>query len=136
MGTIRISTKPWPRRKRDVVDLRKGRNLVADIVAWHGMTLAQHEVLRNQRMAQGYRFLSISVYGAVAAPTYAAVMIKRSVVVEQRDSPCLTADQWQKTFDQQAAQGFGPVILAATGSADNPRFAAVFQPQKPIPLTR
>jgi CubicO group peptidase (beta-lactamase class C family) len=109
---------------------------MADFVAWHGETLAQHEALRDKWMAQGYRFLSLSIYGAVAAPTYAAVMIKRPVLAEQRDWPSLTANQWQQTFDQQAEQGFGPVILAATGSADNPRFAAVFQPQKPIPFTR
>ena len=34
------------------------------------------------------------------------------------------------------SKGYGPVILAATGSASDPRLAAVFQPQVPIPLTR
>src|SRR5262249_8141638 len=33
-------------------------------------------------------------------------------------------------------QGYGPVMIAATGSSSDPRFAAVFQPQNPIPLTR
>ena len=85
---------------------------------------------------QGYRFVSLSIYGPVTAPIYAAVMIKRPVGFMQRDWPFLTAGEWQLTFDEQAAQGFGPVILAATGSASDPRFAAVFQPQTPIPLTR
>jgi CubicO group peptidase (beta-lactamase class C family) len=63
-------------------------------------------------------------------------MIKRAQVVAQRDWPGLTFDQLQSTFDDQASKGFGPVILAATGSASNPLFAAVFEPQKPIHLTR
>jgi CubicO group peptidase (beta-lactamase class C family) len=105
-------------------------------VAWHGRTLADHTALRNQWTLQGYRFVSLSIYGSVAAPVYAAVMIKRLVIVAQTDSPYMTATQWQQTFDEQAAQGFGPVILTATGSASDPRFAAVFQPQDPIPLTR
>jgi CubicO group peptidase (beta-lactamase class C family) len=109
---------------------------VADIVAWHGRNLAQHTGLRDDAAKKGYRFLSLSVYGSAASPFYAAVMIKRPVIVAQRDWPVLTADQFQETFDDQAKKGYGPVIIAATGSASGPRFAAVFQPQTPIPLTR
>ncbi len=109
---------------------------MAEVVAWHNRTLYEHQVLRDQSARQGYRFLSLSIYGQVAAPFYAAVMIRRPTVVEQRDWPLMTADQWQQTFDQQAAQGFGPVILAATGQSWDPRFAAVFERQDPIPLTR
>jgi CubicO group peptidase (beta-lactamase class C family) len=63
-------------------------------------------------------------------------MIKRPVVVAQRDWPKLTADQFQQVFNDQAKQGFGPVMIAATGSFSDPLFAAVFEPQNPIPLTR
>jgi Bacterial tandem repeat domain 1 len=54
---------------------------MADFVAWHGKTLNEHEALRDQRANKGYRFLSLSIYGPVAAPVYAAVMIKRQIVV-------------------------------------------------------
>ena len=104
--------------------------------AWHGKTLAEHEALRNQWAAQGYRFSSLSIYGAVNAPVFAAVMVKQAVPVAQRDFPVMTASQWQQTFDAQAQQGYGPIILAATGTAADPRFAAVFEPQASIPLTR
>jgi len=57
-------------------------------------------------------------------------------VVAQRDWPKLTADQFQQVFDDQAKLGYGPVMIAATGSFSNPLFAAVFQPQNPIPLSR
>ena len=104
--------------------------------AWHGKTLAEHEALRNQWAAQGYRFVSLSIYGAVNAPVFAAVMVKQAEPVAQRDFPVMTAAQWQLTFDTQAQQGYGPIILAATGTAADPRFAAVFEPQASIPLTR
>jgi polyglycine hydrolase-like protein len=104
--------------------------------AWHGMTLGEHEALRNQWAAQGYRFVSLSIYGAADAPVFAAVMVKQDNPVAQRDFPVMTASQWQLTFDIPAQQGYGPIILAATGTADDPRFAAVFEPQASIPLTR
>jgi CubicO group peptidase (beta-lactamase class C family) len=104
--------------------------------AWHGKTLPEHEALRDQWAPQGYRFVSLSIYGAVNAPVYAAVMVKQAVPVAQRDFPVMTATQWQQTFDIQAQQGYGPIILAATGTAADPRFAAVFEPQESIPLTR
>ena len=57
-------------------------------------------------------------------------------MVAQRDWPLLTFAEFQNVFDDQAKQGYGPVMIAAVGSAGDPRFAAVFQPQSPIPLTR
>jgi CubicO group peptidase (beta-lactamase class C family) len=63
-------------------------------------------------------------------------MIKRPNVVAQRDWPVLSADEFQQVFSEQAQKGYGPVMIAAVGSSADPRFAAVFQPQSPIPLTR
>ena len=109
---------------------------MADIKAWHGKTLAEHEALRDAATQQGYRFLSISLYGQTSSPVYAAVMIKRPVLVAQRDWPLMTASQFQQRFDAEAKEGFGPVMIGATGSASDPRFAAVFQKFDPIPMTR
>src|SRR5271169_3415766 len=103
--------------------------------AWHGKSLAEHEALRDQWEPQGYRFVSVSIYGAVSAPVFAAVMVSQAVPAAQRDFPVMTAGQWQQTFDAQAQQGYGPIILAATGTAADPRFSAVFEPQAAIPLT-
>ena len=108
---------------------------MADIKAWHGKTLAEHEALRDAATQQGYRFLSISLYGQTSSPVYAAVMIKRPVLVAQRDWPLMTASQFQQRFDAEAKEGFGPVMIGATGSASDPRFAAVFQKFDPIPMT-
>jgi len=109
---------------------------MADITAWHGKSVSEHVSLRDNAASAGYRFLSLSIYGPASSPFYAAVMIRRPQIVAQRDWPTLTASQFQQTFDDQAAKGYGPVIVAATGTASNPLFAAVFQPQNPIPLTR
>ena len=109
---------------------------MANITAWHGKTFDEHVTLRDNAAKNGYRFLSLSLHGSSAAPRYTAVMIKRPVVVAQRDWPLLTAAEFQKTFDAQAKLGYGPVMVAATGSASDPRFAVVFQPQSLIPLTR
>ena len=109
---------------------------MAITTAWHGKTLDEHVSLRDSAAKNGYRFLSLSIHGSSSSPHYTAVMIKRPMVVAQRDWPLLTGTEFQKVFDEQAKQGFGPVMLAATGGVNDPRFAVVFQPQSPIALTR
>jgi CubicO group peptidase (beta-lactamase class C family) len=106
------------------------------ITAWHDKTFDQHVQLRDAAAQSGYRFLSLSLHGTTSAPRYTAVMVKRASVVAQRDWPLLTAAEFQDTFDDQREKGFGPVMVAATGSASDPRFAVVFEPQSPHPLTR
>lgn len=111
-------------------------NGMAITAAWHGKTLDEHVKLRDSAAKDGFRFLSLSIHGTSAAPHYTAVMIKRPVVVAQRDWPLLTNAEFQKVFNEQAKQGFGPVMVAATGTAADPRFAIVFQIQSSIALTR
>jgi CubicO group peptidase (beta-lactamase class C family) len=114
-------------------------NIVApavDFVAYHNRSSADHKAQMDKYTALGYRFISLSVYNTAQDPLYAAVMVKRPVVVAQQEFHGLSSAAMQKTFDEEAARGFGPVIITATGSAENPLFAAVFEPAKSIPLTR
>ena len=106
-----------------------------DYVGWHGQTLASHLNLTNQYEPQGYGFVSLSVYGATSSPYYAAIML-RPAPATQHHHPSVPGSQWQQTFNAEAAQGYGPAIVAATGPASGPLYAAVFEPQNPIPLTR
>ena len=106
-----------------------------NFVGWHGQTLASHVSLTTQYQTQGYGFISLSVYGATSSPVYAAVMVQPAPAA-QHQYPGVLGNQWQQTFDSEAAQGYGPVIIAATGPASAPLYAAVFEPQSPIPLTR
>jgi CubicO group peptidase (beta-lactamase class C family) len=109
---------------------------MADFIAWHGRDLADHVLLTAQWYGNGYRFQSLSIYGSATAPVYAAVMVRTPNPVTQTFFPNLTGAQWQQTFDSQASQGFGPIILCATGTGDNPCFATVFEAQNPIPFTQ
>ena len=110
--------------------------VMPQFIAWHGRNLTDHTNLRNQWYAQGYRFVSLSIYGAVTNPVYAAVMVRQANPGTQHDFSSMTAAQWQQTFNSQASQGFGPIILCAIGTGDNPLLAAVFEAQNPIPFTQ
>jgi hypothetical protein len=105
------------------------------IVGWHDQSLAQYAKLHDAAIGNGYRLVSLSIYGPTPAPLYAAVMIKRSNPSEQRQWPNLTSAQLTQILQDQTAQGFGATILAATGSASDPRFALVCEKQDPISLT-
>lgn len=109
---------------------------MSDIAAWQGKSLNEHVQLRDAAAKDGFRFVSISLHGTTSSPRYTAVMRKRPVTVAQRDWPLLTADGFQQVFNEQAKQGYAPVMIAAIGPSSAPCFAAVFQPQNPIPLTR
>ena len=104
--------------------------------AWRGKTQTEHEKLRDQWAAKGYRFVSVSIYGSVDAPVFAAVMVQEAEPVAQRDWPVMTEPELSAALVIQAGQGYVPFILAATGTADDPRFSAVFEPQESFTLTR
>ena len=106
-----------------------------DWIAWHGRALTDHVNLTNQYTAQGYGFISLSIYGSIASPYYAAVMIQPAPS-QQHHYASVPGNQMQQTFNSEAAQGYGPAIIAASGATSNPMFAAVFEPQNPIALTR
>ncbi len=94
--------------------------------AYHGVTGAQHQTHFNTLAGQGYRIISLSVYGDPDDARYAAVWIKRSgpawVAVHGVD-----AAGYQTFFNTQTAQGYVPVLVTATGTISNAIFAAVFE---------
>jgi CubicO group peptidase (beta-lactamase class C family) len=106
-----------------------------NFVGWHNQSLASIQSLSAPYPSQGFGFVTLSVYGTPASPLYAAVMIQASLPSQHVYFSVASGD-WQTTFDNEAAQGYGPVIIAATGPAFGPLYAAVFEPQNPIPLTR
>jgi hypothetical protein len=89
----------------------------ADFYAWHNKTLDEHIQLRDTYFNLAYRFRSVSVYGGGTANSsyFAAVVIKRPVVVTQRDFPLIAEGEFQAVFDAQAKQNHGPAIIAACG---------------------
>ena len=94
--------------------------------AYHGVNAAQHQANFNTLSAQGYRMISLSVYGDTSSPLYAAVWVQRGgaawVAVHGVD-----ANGYQSFFNQWTAQGYVPVLVSATGPIANAVFAAVFE---------
>jgi hypothetical protein len=112
-------------------------------IAWHGASLADHKakrdraiksghLKRDRAIKSGHRFASLSIYGDPSEPVYAAVMIERSPAPDQHDFPSIPAGQFQARFDEETGKGRGPVIISATGSGDDVRFAAVFELEKAV----
>jgi hypothetical protein len=106
------------------------------IVGWHDQPLDEYTKLHDAAINGSYRLLSLSVYGPTSAPFYAAVMIQRAQPGEQHHFPSLTSAQLTQTLANQAAQNFGATIVAATGSASDPRFALVSPPRRPRAICR
>jgi hypothetical protein len=107
-----------------------------DVIAYHDRTSADHQAHFNDLFPKGYRMTSVSVYGARGSELYAAVWVKR-------DGPDWSAVHgvdaagYQAAFNTAVAAGFKPVLLAATGPANNPVFAGTFEQRVgPVPLTR
>jgi CubicO group peptidase (beta-lactamase class C family) len=94
--------------------------------AYHGVNGAEHQAKFNTLSAQGYRMISLSVYGDSNSPLYAAVWVQRGgpawVAVHGID-----AAAYQSFFNTQTAKGFIPVLVSATGAYASAVFAAVFE---------
>jgi CubicO group peptidase (beta-lactamase class C family) len=110
--------------------------MALDTVGWHDRTTADHQQQLDTWAAKGYRTISLSIYGDRDDPRYGAVMIKRAALVSEKQHFGMDAATFQSTFDSMAKQGFGPLIVTATGPGDNPLFAACWFETSPIPLTK
>jgi hypothetical protein len=110
--------------------------MAIDFNAWHDRTAASHKQMLDQHAALGYQTVSLSIYGEVADPRFAAVVVRRSTRMPQRQFTGMNYATFKQKFDEQAAQGWGPMIVTATGSATAPLIAAVFRPMSPNPFTR
>ncbi|HEY6347246.1 MAG TPA: serine hydrolase [Bryobacteraceae bacterium] len=97
-----------------------------EIQAYHGVTGAQHQTNFNNLTSQGYRMISLSVYGDPGYPLYAAVWV-------QRPGPAwgavhgVDSNGYQSAFNTWTSAGYVPVLVSATGTIDNAVFAAVFE---------
>jgi CubicO group peptidase (beta-lactamase class C family) len=106
-----------------------------NFVAWHDRDAANHQKELDKAAAQGFRTVSLCVYGERNDPRYAAVMVKRPKVHAAQQF-IGDANQFQEKFNEMSAKGFGPYVVTATGPANNPLIAASFRPMTATPLTR
>jgi CubicO group peptidase (beta-lactamase class C family) len=113
-----------------ILTTAEGKNASAlspfPITAYHGVSGAVHQQKFNELSGQGYRILSLSVYGDRSNPLYAAVWIKRAgpawAAIHGVD-----AAGYQTQFNNYTGQGYIPTIVTATGPRNNPVFAAMFE---------
>jgi CubicO group peptidase (beta-lactamase class C family) len=100
--------------------------------AYHGVTAADHQAYFNKWSAQGYRMISLSVYGDAGNALYAAVWVQRTGPAWQAIHGVDAAD-YQSFFSKWAAAGYYPVLVSATGGANDAVFASVFEQGNPGP---
>jgi CubicO group peptidase (beta-lactamase class C family) len=124
----------------DLLSVRKIKKeekcMSINFTAWHDRDSTNHKKEADKASAQGFRTLSLCVYGERNDPRYAAVMVKRPVVHASQQFFGLSAGEFQQKFNEMSAKGFGPYVVTATGTANNPLIAAVFRPMNPTPMTR
>ena len=106
-----------------------------DLKQWEGSNLQEHLANYETATQKGYAVLTFTQYGHVAAPLYAAVMIKRENNPEQRAFWALSQPQFQGIVDAQAKDGWSPMLIAAHGPANGALFAGVFEKRKPVAVT-
>jgi CubicO group peptidase (beta-lactamase class C family) len=111
--------------------LKEGRKFVL-FQAYHGVTAAQHQTNFNKWSAQGYRMISLSVYGDPGNALYAAVWVQRPgpgwVAIHGVD-----AAGYQSFFTKWSNQGYHAVLVSATGAINDAVFASVFEQGYPGP---
>jgi CubicO group peptidase (beta-lactamase class C family) len=107
-----------------------------DVLSWHDYSGADHYDRTQTHDNEGYRTLSLSIYGPPEKPLYAAVMVKRPVLVAEIQYHFMPEANFQQNFNDMAAKGYGPTIVSATGPTNNAAYAIVYSPMSPIPFTR
>ncbi len=93
-------------------------------IAYHGRTGAEHQAQFNTLSQQGFRMISLSMYGHPQSPRYAAVWIQKSGP-PSRAFHGASSDAYQGIFNSWTKDGYRPVIVTATGYP--PVFAGVFE---------
>ena len=98
----------------------------AQVVAYHDSTGADHQNSYNLLSVAGFRMITLSIYGAVNDPRYAAVWVNRPgphvVAFHGLDS-----DDYQAFVDAHWPLGYRAKILSATGSSSDARFAGTME---------
>src|ERR1041384_1195108 len=104
--------------------------------AYHNYTTADHKTMRDTWLAQGYKYISLSIYGPPNDPRYAGVLQSGFAPNSQVEMHGMNATQWQQAFNDQMSQGRGPVMAVATGPYASAVYAAVFEKMSAIPFTQ
>jgi CubicO group peptidase (beta-lactamase class C family) len=94
--------------------------------AYHGVSAVTHQERVDQLSSQGYRPISLSVSGDPGDARYSAVWVQRPGSAWWAVHG-LSAVEYQTRFDDLTGQGYAPVLVSATGAANQAIFAALFE---------
>jgi CubicO group peptidase (beta-lactamase class C family) len=104
-----------------------------EVLGWFDYTGADLKSGMDQAAAKGAHTISLSVYGPPRDPRYTAIMLPERA--EEERFLALDSAAFDALRTQMSQKGWGTFVVAATGSAAAPLFAAVFRPVKSAPLT-
>lgn len=99
---------------------------MSQFVAYHGLTASSHQARVDDLSARGCRPISLNVSGVPEDARYAAVWV-------QEPGPAwvavhgLSVSDYQTKFDMLTASGYAPVLVSATGAAEQASFTALFE---------
>ena len=100
--------------------------MIDDWEAVHDRNGADYQAVWDRLRPAGFRPISACVYGLRQTPLYAAIFAKRPgpdfVGIHGADAAGL-----QAFFNTNAARGYSPTILSATGPSNNPVFLCVME---------
>jgi len=93
---------------------------------YHALDGAQHRAQIETLRAQGYRMISLGVYGDADSPLYAAVWVKRSGPKWEAIHG-VNSTAHQTFINTWKSKGYKPVLVLATGPSANAVYAAVVE---------
>jgi CubicO group peptidase (beta-lactamase class C family) len=102
---------------------------MSEFVEYHGKRAQEHQQSVDDLVPQGFRILSLSVYGGSVNARYAGVWVKRGgprFIGFHGQRP----QEYQALFDNLSPEGYIPTILSATGTGADAIFAGVFEQLK------
>src|SRR5215217_3708265 len=112
--------------------------VMTTVTSYHGKTAAFHQSQVDTLYDQGFRIISLSVFGSEDHRRYAAAWAKKSGPT-QFTFYGRTATEYQDLYNTWTKQGYRPTILTATGYSPA-SFAGVFEedstPQLPSNLVK
>jgi hypothetical protein len=98
--------------------------------AYHGINAQEHQQKFDAWIHEGYRPVNVSVTAAGGTPLFAAFYVQHDVGSFIHLAG-LTADGYQKAWDDNAAAGRHLAYLSAYQQGGTPRFSALFQQNGP-----
>jgi CubicO group peptidase (beta-lactamase class C family) len=109
---------------------------MVNVVTYHNRSQSDHATFAATYLPKGYKYQSISIYGPPAQPLYAGVLTDGFAPGAQVEVHGMNLNAWTTTATAQAAAGRRPVMVVATGPADQAVYAAVFEAMDAIPVVK